>query len=381
MHRLALPGLLLALAPACWSPRGKGTGPSNMEGVVLTAEGTPLAGLAVDTIESTWRTDAEGRFAVTYKEPSRFLHFEHEGLWFQRFYREADAGQDVTVRLPETQTETISCWVEEACDLTLVWEREDGLRTTLRGESCGPEDLRFRATVPDGPPTRATCRAGPTAPDVPQAVRRSRHGIEVQAEPGQLTVALRPHRGELPDDCVVTVDGVPATREATDRFRATASGTAEIHATCGGRPASPMMARVLGDLTVPVDWWATGPFLRRPEGHPGQSLQVYAIDGPAAYGWRLEVPFVDGIAHLPPLNQGTYAFGLDASWEGLEAVRPTPQSVPDVVQLVDMPDEGTYAPDEMRGVLQLSAPKAAGVLVVERFDAQDFLDQPPMPAP
>ena len=68
------------LLTACWAPRE--TGPQSMVGHVVDASGTPLTALKVESVESEDRTDADGSFAVNYKEPSQHVFFTHENLWF-----------------------------------------------------------------------------------------------------------------------------------------------------------------------------------------------------------------------------------------------------------------------------------------------------------
>lgn len=166
--------LLPLLALACWSP--KDTGPRSMVGTLVDPQGLPIAGVVASTLESQWTTEPDGRFAVNYKEPGRWVRFTVDGLTWQRAYTPEDDGTRVEVRLAPTRTTPVRCEASEPCQATLRWRIDERLeaRASLR---CAPGGGTLLPAAPLGVPTDATCLSSPTAS--PQALVVALEGGEV----------------------------------------------------------------------------------------------------------------------------------------------------------------------------------------------------------
>lgn len=374
---LALAGCC-ALA-GCWKPRT--TGPTSMLGRVVDTDGTPLAGLSVETAEARDITDADGAFAVHYKEPAQFVFFDHDGLRFQRAYRPEDAGAVVTIQLPARGPTWTACDVHPPCDATLTWALPDALRASARVRCDRLVDGNPpRPVLPAnlGPPAEATCRAEPTA--APEAVEVRRWlertalvaGWEITPPPVPLTVTLDTPDDALPDDCQVRIQGEVAARTPDGGWQASVWGDTQITAICAGIPAAPRAVIVRKPATVSLTWTRDTPTVDLSRHHPWASTFVLARHGGPHDLWVTTLPVEDGgRVVLPPLVPGRYQVGLDAPELEVRDIPFLPDTPPGILFV-----EAKFAVDarevrEAYGVLELTAPIPRGEVTVAWVTAKE----------
>jgi hypothetical protein len=308
---------VVALA-ACWSPSG--TGPRSMVGVIRAPDGAPLASLSVETVESRWVTDAQGRFKVNYKEPQQWLEFGWSDLTWRRRYRPEDAGQDVVVALPEVREVFARCEDAEACDAVARWRLPDGLEALARFR-CDPFEPAL-VSAPDGAlPDEVVCRVSATSPDAPRVVRAADAPRTWRVTPPlvPITVRLSTDDGVAPRGCAVAVDGVPAAGVGDGTYRGEGYGLVRVEARCDGVPAPSAQIITREPAEVAVDWSPVSPVVDFSGVAPGAAaLRVHAEEA-SGRSWRATYPAAeDGTFRLPPLAPGAYRFGLDATPEQVE---------------------------------------------------------------
>lgn len=293
-----------------------------MVGHVRDAAGQPVRGLTVSTLETDDRTDDDGRFAVVYKDPDRYVHFTLGDTWFRRTFRPADEGTEVDLRLPALRDATLSCGAQ-TCDATLKWAIEVGLEARVAAR-CQPGVSIALRQIPQASPELA-CRGEGVQPTL---VDRGRAlALEPPLQP--LRVELRALEGALPSDCRVEVGDVEARPAGPGFWVAEIAGRVTVAGRCGGRPARP--ATVAADVgSVTLEWSPQGPALDLEEVAPwGNRVEILAEDGEEP-GWGLVLePDSGGWVSLPPLSRGRVRVRIDGS-------TPAPGDVPDVVGRADV---------------------------------------------
>jgi hypothetical protein len=332
---------------ACWWFPPTETSTSGMAGVVHRADGTPFAGLLVETVESTERTDADGRFGLYYKRPDTHVHFIDEGIWYRRRYVEADAGTVVDVRLPETAPLTVDCGMF-ACDVELRWELSPGF--TGKGRTrCEPDATPVVRGAPAVAPAKITCRDGAAPPvDIVPDVSPGR----VVLTSGPRTVSITVARDGADDIlCQVGVAGEQSPSTG-DPVEVTVSGAGQAVAVCAERPAwpAPFDHRA---TNVEVAWTGDGPSLRLPPGMEHQHL-VLSAGTRILHGRATR----DGAFLLPPLPPATYQVELH------DGTRPTTTPA-----LEPVPKDGVVVGRRLAaggfvGVLELTEELSAGTIEV-----------------
>ncbi len=146
---------LLLFVAGCWWFPPSSTSTTGMAGRIVGPDGAPVEGLLVETVESSVRTDADGRFGLYYKRPDTHVHFIHQGTWFRRRYRPEDAGSVVELRLPATAPREVRCG-PHACDVELIWAFSPGFTGKARTR-CEPDATTTLRHAPIGEPT-VICR-------------------------------------------------------------------------------------------------------------------------------------------------------------------------------------------------------------------------------
>lgn len=359
--------LLPLLLTACWTPRE--TGPNSMIGTLHDAGGAPLVGVAVETVEARSITDAEGRFGVHYKDPSRYVHLTHEGIWFKRSYQTADDGTVVRLELPARETRAFDCDANEACQATLTWQLSETLEAVVR-TTCDPDEPPKSLTVPAGlAPTSVVCRVGPTGADAPLHVWPTATGARLSPPPVTLEVDVDFDASDeslIPTSCDVTVDGVSAQRVGPRRYAAEVFGRVTVRALCDGIPAEPKTVVARESARVHLAWTPETPTLDLLPHVPwASSVALVRTYGNDAL-WRLDVQAGnDGLVHLPPLTPGRYLLAIGPVWEGFNGLRLDEQQVPDVVQLVKLPYTTPEGQPYVVAALDLREAPGPGPLAVE----------------
>ncbi|MCB9674128.1 MAG: hypothetical protein H6737_03375 [Alphaproteobacteria bacterium] len=259
--------------------------------------GAPVAGLLVETVESTVRTDEDGRFGLHYKPPDTHVHFVHEEAWYRRQYLPEDDGTVVEIALPATRSLDVDCGAY-TCALQLQWDLGPGY-TAKRTGRC---EAGKTTTLPGSPPGQPTvsCREKVTEPELEHSARMTGDLLELRPPLRDVTVTLQSDGS--PAACQVYVDGDQLASRDDGSFTGSAAGEAVVQAVCDGRAAIP--AVLAGDATaLELPWTAEGPMLRPP---PGMELDRLTLQ--QSGGWTLvhRAEPSGGFA-LPPLPAGDYA--------------------------------------------------------------------------
>ncbi len=168
-------GWLLATLMACHGLSQ--TGPSGMKGVVLDAQGYPVAGLRLASIEAEGETDAEGGFEVAYKSDAPYLQFEHLGAWYRRHYLPEDQGHTVKLALPQTRDVEVRC-PGQPVQIEFNWSLGQGFDAYLQID-CVPGDSMGVQGVPLAAPTATARRSAGAAQAVKVRDQGSLWSLEV----------------------------------------------------------------------------------------------------------------------------------------------------------------------------------------------------------
>lgn len=325
-----------------------------MVGRVLGADGAPLTGLTVQTVETAARTDDEGRFTIAWQDPNQHVHFTHHDVWFQRRYRAEDAGRVVDITLPAARDAQLRCG-EQACAVTLSWPLGPGYEARV-SRTCVPGATFPLAAVPRSTPS-VSCRGAAEQPTLDD------RGDALVLEPplAALRVELRAVDGALPSGCRVHV-GSREGRPAGEGFwAADIASPSTVSASCAGRPARPVLAaRDAG--TVTLEWSAQGPEVDVVELAPwAATLTLAPRQGD---GWTLRIAArPDGTFALPPLTEGVYAIRIDGASSPTPPVEDwtSPEQGPPGTLKLD-PVEGAEA---LVGLLTLEGDLLEGAVPVE----------------
>jgi hypothetical protein len=359
---------LLFLVTACWAP--KDTGPRSMIGRLLDANGQPLAGVKVESVESESVTDADGNFAINYKEPQQYLFFTHEDVWYKLTYQPGvDDGHPVELRLPKTRTRFVRC-LHDPCDAKVVWTLGDGFEATARTR-CDQE-ATVRPRVPDvaAEPT-GTCRASATAPETELYATYKGDQLQLSPPAKTLTVELFTETRSPVSSCDVRIDGEPATPGPGSTYTAAVFGRVQIDGVCDGVPATPTAAYVVGDGKVSFRWQPSTPKLDVGAVAPWARAIALGGEDPRGLTWEIELPVGDdGIAVIPPLPVGTYRLGIGMDATRLRGVRTSDDVAPGPFQLVVVPDPEPREHPLMAGAMIVEERIDSGVIPIVRVDTE-----------
>ena len=289
------------------------TGPHGMEGHVLDSEGQPLEGLDVQTVESRGLTNEEGFFRVSFKAPTQWAHFDHEGVRWRRHYRPEDKGEVVRVQLPPTTGRAVRCLRAEACTARLRWALGDGLEAEAT-VTCDPagEEPPILSAVPQGVPSEVTCRTGVTGVEAPAHVQLRGSRLTISPAPVPLHVRVDPGEGRDPTKCSVEIDEVLVQPGPDGLATREVSGDVELEPWCDGLPGVPKRVRVTQEGTTTVAWQGPGPTVDLSEVAPWATevkLQARKDDRSL---WILELQANE--AHqitLPALPPGRYVLAMN----------------------------------------------------------------------
>ena len=346
---------LLLFATACWTP--KETSPTGMVGHLLDAEGAPIQGATVESLEARFTTDEQGHFAGSYKAPTQYVFVSRDGVWVERHYRPEDDKVDVELRLPALASRTFACEIDEPCEARLVWETAPGTKAIVRGK-CDPEVQTVRFTAPaTGKPTEAWCRNAPDQPETRLGIRDSGNYLRLTLPPVPLTVRLQTDAPQLPQRCSLTADGVPVENSGEGSWVASTFGRTQLLAQCDGIYASPKMLIVRGPAEVTMNWSPVTPTLDlRAEVPLAQRVLLTQIMG-RNNGWSLSLDArPDGTFVLPRMSPGTYFVGVDTTLDQLISIKPAADLEPGTLHITDLPDGGPVS----------NRAPTVGVLIVEQ---------------
>lgn len=354
---------------ACWTPTE--TGPTGMVGRVLSPDGEPLAGLAVATVEANAVTDAEGRFAVSYKAPSRWATVTWRGLAWRRAYDPADDGAIIDLQLVPTHPVVVDCDVVPACDALLTWEVSDRLAAELRLR-CDREAPAQIEGVPFGTPTRAACQPSADQPGGPVRVAVTGDRLEITPPAVVLGIELVTEELPLPEACEVMVGDTVARVAGPGRFEADVFGEISVTGSCDGIPFTPRRVYVRDPASVEVLWRRNVPTVDL-SAAPWADVVLLRKVGGRERGWTLRLRRDGAGRHVvPPLDEGTYAVGLSIDEERLDALRPVDDLPDDVLTMVALPKEVWRGDQpEGAGVARITRARASGPIEVRWAEPGD----------
>jgi hypothetical protein len=360
--------LLTLLLTACWAPRD--TGPTSMVGHLLDADGTPISGAAVETVESRSVTDETGRFAVNYKAPSQYVHLTHEGIWFKRTYTPADDKTEVRLQLPERHARTFVCDADASCQATLTWKLGEHFEGVVR-TTCDPDEPVKTLTVPSASPAdEVVCRTGATGADEPMHQWSDEAGTRISPPPVTLEVQLTTGSEDTrPTTCVLTADDKPLQPAGENTWTGEVFGRVLLKGTCDGVPLQPKLVQVRKAGTVQLQWSPEAPTLDLISLVPAADRLLIARSYGEDLMWRLELtPNEEGIFVLPQLGTGMYLVGVGAEWEGFNTLRPASDEQPDILHLVRLPHTDAEGQPYIVGAIEVSSPLPGGPITVEIED-------------
>ncbi len=361
--------LLLLATHGCWAPTS--TGATSMTGFVRSAEGTPIAGLSVQSPEARAVTGDDGRFAVSYKEPTQFVFFDRDGLRWRRTWQPADRG-DIAIQLPEQSARILHCSMPLPCEATLTWTWPDGLAASAT-VPCEPGDRLVR-DLPSGVPAAATCRDDAASPDRPVAVRPwvGPHiaggfveGLQVYPGTVALQVQIEPSGRGPTGPCAIVVNGTSHDVTGLGPIEVPVWGWVETWAVCDGRPGPVRRARVQSDAALTVDWRPDGPILDlRPLGVDAERVTLgrpATPEGGPGNGWLMTLPKLEpGRWALPPLSTGRHHLGFDAPDEEVVFRSYRPEVPSDVVWIEDDATVARRPDGDRYGLVEPTAPLLTG---------------------
>lgn len=241
---LLWPWLLLG----CFEPTT--TSDAGMTGTIHYASGEPVVELNISSVEARGKSDANGHFAVEYQPPATYIDFRKGSTMYQRYYREADAGQQVAIRLPESRDAVLRCDGAAPCMALLSWNLTGGLiaRSTVR---CEPGKSIQLTQIPKTTP-QANCQQIITEPPAPIEFTDSGDTLIIGDPIYSFSVAIITPEGNPAHPCGLIVNDERVRRDPNALFNAKASGTATLQATCGQRqlPSQQYIVERNGLLTI-----------------------------------------------------------------------------------------------------------------------------------
>lgn len=354
-----LPPVLLLLSAGCWSPSH--TGPRSMIGTVLTPDGEPVAGLRIDTLESSWKTDATGAFKVNYKAPSQYLHFTVGKLWFKRTYLPSDDDSVVQLTLPRLTQAPMRCDANTTCEAQLTYALSDGFTARLSAP-CDPAAPNTTVAYPaDALITEAVCLTSDNQ-TLPISARMRRGTLHITPPLATLDVELLTTSQARPKACEVRLDGDFLPSVGDGIYRGQTYGRVVIEASCDGIPAQPKTLMVRSDATATVEWSPDVPMLDVSLWAPLAKTIQLRQHIPRYKGWRMDLPVgEDGLVKLPPMPAGTYDFSAGITWDDLEEIDPMTEVEPDIFHYGALPPQPN-SPEPLFGVLVLSRDLTDGII-------------------
>jgi hypothetical protein len=274
------------------------TGDAGMVGRLVDAAGQPVVDQVIRTIEAQARTDADGQFAVPWKPPETLVMFDRHGVNWQRGRIEGDDGGQVVIALPATRAVTVRC-PEMACNLTLEWALEDGLKGRW-SKPCEPGGTFALGGAPSTRPAMLCGGAG-----VPAMHLDDRGAVlAVHRKPVPLRIRLALSEQQPPQACEVRHGEVAAVSDGDQSWLAMVHSDAWVQLSCDGRPAIPQWVEAGAGSSV-VPWTGQGPELDLQGQLPGvHGVHLVSHTSPP---WTLPLEVDDaGVMQLPPLPAGRY---------------------------------------------------------------------------
>lgn len=277
-----------------------------MVGRLVDVEGLPVTGVRIQTEEHGSVTDEQGKFAVQYKEPSQYVHFYHQGLWYKRLWQGEQDSERVVLKLPAVRDMEMFCDLDFPCEVEYEWELADHLTAVARSK-CLPEITTGLASVPMGAP-KVICRNSSGAPIYPRFELQANR-VTLLSPPATIRVSVQGSKQKTPKNCDVAVAGEKASAIGGGMWMGSSVGMTSITAICDGIPAVPRYVRAKNASRVILQWYGRGPRLALPPEAPKFESLVLQLDSMKG-GWRIEIPEQSGVFSLPPLARGDYRFFL-----------------------------------------------------------------------
>ena len=266
------------------------TGPAGMVGRLIDADGEPIRNVWMESEEQRRRTTISGDFAVQWKAPATFVHFEHGGLRYKRVWMPKKDRGKIDLRLPPSEETVVSCRPSRNCTAELVWEFPDGLRGVATID-CAPKAPQVRLSSAPVDVPLLTCRDARGVVDV--RMRRGQGSLRIESPDPAIKAAIK--GGE---NCEVRV--LHGKSYADGRLEITRPTWA--WAVCEGRNGQPVPVAP-GDRKVAlippsggVDLPAAG----------RDSLFVLRLRPDGSAEWQMHVRAHEDVFKLPELQRGEY---------------------------------------------------------------------------
>ncbi len=360
--------LLLLTLVGCWSPKKWETGPTSMVGHLVDADGQPLGGVEIETVESRWKTEPDGAFAVNYKEPAQMLAFTRDNIEYTRHYQPDDDKKDVLIKVPMAVERIVRCEMAAPCDAQLDWDLGDALTATTTFKCDRDNPIRLDA-APLPFPSSAACRVD--GKDQPMKLNDVDGSLVFTPPPVPVSVRLSVPGSEAEHTCSVRVSGQPATRNADGLWVGEGFGLVQLDAICDGVPAVPARWYVATATELPLIWRPSDVTLDVHDVLPWATTLLMFAQGENG-GWTLDLtPGEDHLYHLPALAPGSYVIGVGIRADRLVGTKADDAGIsPDVLHLRDLPREGriTDAPEAI-GMLLRGPKPPPGAIVVKFYPA------------
>ncbi|TVQ90521.1 MAG: hypothetical protein EA397_11850 [Deltaproteobacteria bacterium] len=348
------------------------TGPRGIKGVLVTADGAPIARQRISSEEHGMLTDEDGRFEVRWKDPATFVDFNRGGLkWRRAWQRDTDAGE-VRVELPPLREGELVCRTELECMADVSWTFGDGLKAETRIQ-CGE---KVPASVFRGLPRQLpTVRCSTILGDLDLDVREDRGRVLIKSRPQPLPVEFEGADEATCQPAILHGDVVEGV--GVVGLRPTQSTYA--WAVCDGRAGTPVPAAPMerigstseATIELPASLDGVDLVLDPPLDKPRTLTLVHQRES-GSIAWEIRVDPVDGGTYkLPPLPRGDYRLGW-GSKDVFSQVNPPDPEIPGTVVIVARSgpwgQRGGYV-----GALRLEEDTPKGTLKVDGHPPEAYL--------
>ena len=292
-------------------------------GRLTDAEGEPVEGFLVVSMEAQARTAEDGTFDLRITPDNRLVHFTEGDTWFRQIVQPEHQGTVVPMTVPKTIERTLWC-PEVDCALTLTWDFGTGFEGQV-SPKCAPGERIELAQAPEGKPV-AQCLEGKGSEQTKVPVVVSEFGPELRVSQRRLALNITVQGDVSSKDCAVRVGEriAPPVPESVGHWEVEVLGPAQVSARCRGIPTAPVLVDPTETTEVTVAWVEQTPTLALTKLAPWAHELVLASEG-ADPGWSMRLlPDDQGTVVLPPLVRGNYRLMVRAADRDVPLVSPPP---------------------------------------------------------
>jgi hypothetical protein len=316
------------------------TGPRGIRGVLVDADGGPIALQRIVSEDHGSTTDERGHFEVRWKDPTTFVDFRRGGLtWRRRWLSDRDHGV-VTVQIPRVRDVEVACRIASACRAELMWDLGEGLRASAQVPCGGQAPLERLTGAPLGPPV---ARCASSLGEVAVVVENLSDRILVREASPEIAVRVV----GVPDASACTVGVLQGEVHPTADGMALRIGpptTAVEHpnfawSICDGRVGAAVAVPqprpgAMSVLELPAATEGVDLRLEPPLEAEPRSAQLVRLNDSGGVAWEQRVePSSDGVYRFPRLERGNYRLGF-GSPEVLATANPPDPEIPGTVLIL-----------------------------------------------